>query len=200
MTPLQILGLFFAAALGIAIAVWKRYYHLPMSSYDTIPPDESFIPASVPPVQAPKQPVTVSKAQTLYSLAKEALGSHLTLNQNVPEEEGCAEAVSVLLERCGYPIPQEGIPSVNGLIDFMLAQGFQEVKEGTPGCVITAHNPDPSVPTAAHVGIVMEYGVASNDSRPAFLGKFWENYLDGTKHWEAYFTANGSVTRFFLPV
>ena len=57
MTPLAILGLLFAAALGIAIAVFRKYY-MPMASYDTTPPDESFIPASVPPVQAPQTPKT----------------------------------------------------------------------------------------------------------------------------------------------
>lgn len=199
MTPDSILLSILGTLAALGITVWRMYYYRSMPSTDSLNTPAPEVPPSMP-VQAPKQPVAESKAQTLYNLAKEALGSHLTLNPNVPEEEGCAEAVSVLLERCGYPIPQGGIPSVNGLIDFMLANGFQEVKDGTPGCVITAHNPDSTVPTAAHVGIVMEYGVASNDSRPAFLGKFWENYLDGTKHWEAYFTIHNSVTRFFLPV
>ncbi len=148
---------------------------------------------------SPKQPVAASNAQNVYNIAKRSLGHHLTLNPNVPEEEGCAEAVSKILSLAGYSIPVGGLAGVEALIAWMLANKFQEVKQGTVGCVITAHNPDPAITTFAHTGIVMEYGVASNDSRPAYLGRFLENYLGGTSHWEAYFSSHGSVTRFFLP-
>lgn len=205
MTPLSILILAILASCGVAVALFKKYYLPPVASFDTTPPpDQSFIPASVPapgtPPEAPKQPVAESMAQKVYNVAKLSLGQHLSVNPNVPEEEGCANAVSYILRRAGYLVPPLGLPTVEELIAFMLSNGFQEVKQGTAGCVVTAHNPDPAVTTFAHTGIVMEYGIASNDSRPAFLGKFLENYLGGTTHWEAYFTAHGSVTRYFLPV
>lgn len=51
----EILGLVLASLLGIAVALFRRYYMPPMPSLDrldTFPP-EDYIPSSIPPIMAP---------------------------------------------------------------------------------------------------------------------------------------------------
>ncbi len=137
--------------------------------------------------------------ENVYSIAAARLGEHLTMNESVDPSDGCAEAISFILSHAGYTIPPLGIPLVKDLIDWMLANGFVEATEPTPGCIITAHNADPNVTDFAHAGIVLKYGIGSNDSRPAYLGRFMENY-SSVEHWKSYFDVmHSSVTRFFIP-
>lgn len=151
------------------------------------------------PVDTQQPPAAVvDMPAKVYEAAKAALGSHLTLNTAVNPETGCAEAVSTILSRCGYKIPAKGIPTVNGLIDWMLANGFEECQGPGVGYVITAHRANHNDPNQAHTGIIMNYGVASNDSRPQYLGRFLENY-SSVAHWVAYYDAVDSVTRYFKP-
>ena len=147
---------------------------------------------------APTAPQTpVSCLTTLYQEAVSNLGKHLTLNPSVNPEVGCAEAVSFILLNAGYSIPANGIPTVWGLIDWMLANGFTETKSPVPGCVITACRADRHPTEYAHIGIVLKHGIASNDSRLQYLGKFLENY-SSISNWELSFEQHGSETRFFI--
>lgn len=132
--------------------------------------------------------------RNIYQVAKENLGRHLSLNQTVPEEEGCAEAVSWILLNAGHSIPHGGLQSVNALIMWMKENGFVETHQATPGAVITAHNPNRNNPNYAHTGICMQYGIASNTSA---TGLFKENYT--YKGWEAAFGTHGSISRYFVP-
>lgn len=131
---------------------------------------------------------------SIYSLASEIVRNprRLTLNYDVPEEVGCAEAVSWILRNCDFPIPHGGIQSVNGLIDWMLQNGFEEVHQAVPGAIITAHQKDPADPNYAHTGVCLHYGIGSNNSSN---GLFQENY--SYQGWEAAFGKHGSVTRYF---
>lgn len=129
----------------------------------------------------------------LYIVAKEHLGDHLTLNPSVPAEVGCAEALSYLLKAAGYAIPSGGIQNVNGVISWLLANGFTEQDYPTVGGIITAHNADLSVTTYAHIGVVLKYGIGSNDSN---TGLFMEKYTIDS--WKEYFvTEGGSTARYF---
>lgn len=135
----------------------------------------------------------------IYAAAKANLGNHLTLDRSVPPEEGCCEAVSVILKQAGYAVPPKGIPGVNDLIDWMLAHGFTERATPTLGCVVTAHSPDYGNPNYAHAGIAMEYGIASNNSFGGVIGRFTENYsYTGFTHY--FHDLHGSEIRYFSPI
>lgn len=128
----------------------------------------------------------------IYEVAVANLGRHLTLDADVPGEYGCAQAVSWILLHAGYPIPTGGISTVNGLIDWMLAHGFQETHAYVTGAIITAHSPNHGNPNYAHTGVCFTYGIGSNDSD---TGLFQENY--NHQRWLQYFGNNGSITRYF---
>ena len=155
------------------------------------------IPHPMPPEPTPSPvltPASPTSAGKLYSVAKLCLGEHLTLNPSVPEEEGCAEAVSYLLRQAGYHVPTTGIQGVLALTNWMLANGFKETITPIPGCVITAHSVNQLNTTFAHAGVVLQHGVGSNTSSN---GLFQENYTLAS--WHLYFGNGGSKTRYFSP-
>lgn len=132
----------------------------------------------------------------IYYTAKEHLGEHLTLNPSVGPEEGCCEAVSYILKAAGHQLPIGGIAGVDALIAWMLQNGFTEQSYPSIGGIVTAHSLDPSNVNFAHVGVVLKYGIGSNNSAGPMQGKFTENY--SIPNWLQYFTTeNGSVTRYF---
>lgn len=196
MTTIQILGLIFASAFGIAVALFRRYY-LPeeMASTDysvtdvplSYEPVKSDIPSPILPNSLPSTPIRV------YNIAKISLGKHLTLDSAIPSEVGCAEAVSTILKNAGYDVGLKGIPSVVGLIQWMISKGFKETHTPIPGCIITAHGVGNGITNFSHCGIVLKNGIASNDST---TGKFNENYT--MISWNNYFSTVN--TRFFIPV
>lgn len=154
------------------------------------------------PLQSPENtPSLVSPKERVYNVARALIGEKLTLDDSVPQDVRCAEAVSVVLSDCGYQIPSKGIPTVTKFVEWMVANPtlFRETKESSPGCIITANKADGSFSEYSHVGVIMKYGIASNDSRPEHLGYFLENY-SSINHWLAYFNAHGSVTRYFEPI
>lgn len=135
----------------------------------------------------------------LYSRAVLLLGQHLTMDNAVPAIEGCAEAVSRVLELAGYSIPAGGIPNVNGIIKWALNNGFEEIYTPQYGCIITAHSPNVNNPNWAHTGITLKQGIASNNSFGGKIGQFSENY--SYEGWDSFFgTIHGSITRYFRPV
>lgn len=188
----------FAAVLAAVYAfIWYALHQAQKNNLIDLsePPMPSTTPANMPPATAAAPSTSpTSKAQQVYETAVSALGKHLTLNDAVNPETGCAEAVSWILRNCDYTLPPGGIPTVLGLIAWMKEQGFEETDVATPGCIITASGN----PEHAHIGIIMKYGVASNDSRPQFLGKFLENYRS-VATWSAAFAVDKSVTSIFIP-
>lgn len=189
-----------AAALGAAAALFRiNYYRKPPEDVQSDPT----LPDSTPPVGPPKlppQPTTSPKPPSmpklLYQLAKANIGKHITLNEAVRDEVGCCEAISFLLKKAGYAMPAKGIEGVNSMITWMLAKGFREV-EGVSaplGTIITAHSPDYYTPTGAHIGVIMQYGICSNQSSN---GLWMENYKS-IDAWRQGFPH--SEVRFFVPV
>lgn len=147
---------------------------------------------SIPPVS--QNPiVSKSPVDTLYSVAYANLGKHLTLNESVNPERGCAESVSWVLKNAGYPIPQGGIPSVAGITAWLLENGFTESPTSSPGYVVTGRSP-----TDAHVGICGKTYIMSNTSytdasKALYKGQFLANY--SIPNWYKTFPQ----TRFYVP-
>lgn len=185
MTPLHWLLAIFVAAVSAVCVIFYKYYR----GQDVPSPLPTPMPTSTPPVPANNAP------QKLYSVAYANLGKHLTLDNTVPEEVGCCEAVSAVLAQAGYTLPPKGIAGVNYLISWMKDKGFQEVSQAEVGAIITAHSPDYYSPGYAHVGICGEHWIMSNSSAN---GLFQANYT--FPGWLSYFGGHGSQTRYFRPV
>lgn len=134
--------------------------------------------------------------ERLYNVAKESLGKHMTLNQNVSAEVGCAEAVSKVLQNAGVAgIPALGIAGTSALYDFLHEDvQFDEVTTPQAGDVIVSPTGWPGAVLAhGHVGIVGNYGILSNDSQ---TGLFKENWTLET--WRKYYSDYGNLpTKYF---
>lgn len=131
--------------------------------------------------------------QRVYNVAFNNLGKHLTLNATISPETGCAEALSWVLLNSGYPIPTGGIPTVAGLTDWMIKQGFKEATDSAPGSIIVGRSP-----SEAHIGVCGKEWIMSNTSYdiPSLrlhAGKFEANYH--LRGWTKVFPS----TRFFTP-
>lgn len=131
----------------------------------------------------------------IYTVASEIVRNprRLTLNNAVSEEFGCAEAVSWILLNAGFNIPNGGIANVNGLIDWMLMNGFEEIQIPLAGAIITSHMAERSNPNHAHTGVCLHYGIGSNNSNN---GLFQQNYT--YQGWKAAFDSKGAKTRYFF--
>ena len=179
---------------GVAISAW---FFRPNGIYNPkiVQPMPNITPT---PTNAPSGQIDPSTK--VYNAAVSFLGEHLAADTSIPVDERCVTAVVFVLRSVGYPIPVS-VAGVNGLIDWLVGNGFQETTLPVPGCLITAHNPDKNIPDFAHAGIVAKHGVISNTSFPiaGFVAGEWaENYSLG--NWEQFFNSKGSETRFFAPV
>lgn len=151
------------------------------------------LPPQPPPPMPPPPPETAS--QKVYDAAKLYIGRHLTLDNSVPEELGCVEALSYVFNKVGYNMPPKGIPGVNAMVAWMLGKGFVETTSPYAGCIIVSHRPNYNDPNYAHIGVVMNHGICSNSSAN---GLWEENYTLAS--WYSYFAKTGGATvRFFTP-
>lgn len=173
-----------------------------MPSTDHIPgPDVPYIPSSVPApsrdhLEPPIAPTKVPTAtEKVYGVAKANLGQKLTLNPHVSPEVRCAQALSKILVLADYPIPKGGISTVREIIAWCENNGFKETVEPVPGCIVTASGNS----NYSHCGVVVKYGVVSNDSRPEHVGTWMQNYKS-TAAWVLFYSNHGSKTRYFIPV
>lgn len=74
----------------------------------------------------------------IYTQAKNHLGQHLTLDETVPHELGCMEAVSRILDFSGYKVPKKGIPGTIAGDEFFKShpEWFERIKEPEQGAII----------------------------------------------------------------
>lgn len=128
----------------------------------------------------------------LYNIAKNLLGQHLTLNNNVPADVGCAEAVSYVLKQAGVKnIPAAGIAGTADLYRWMLQDPqFKLIEAPEQGCIIVSPTGFGNGTVEGHTGIMAafglqypnEYGILSNNSDNGLwqekwnLLTWWENY------------------------
>lgn len=141
-------------------------------------------------------PTSVSAPERVYDVAKSLLGQKL--GDNIDPSVACAISVSNVLIRAGYNNPK--IPTVNGLISWMVSNGFKEVITPQLGAIITAHSVNLLNPEGAHCGVCGKDWILSNTSfdGPNGLkkGTFQANYQFAG--WNKAFAK--SKTRYFLPV
>lgn len=117
----------------------------------------------------PNQPIMTPTPETLYEAAKAALGTHLTLDNNVPGDLGCMEAVSKLWQEIGIEnIPSSGFEGTAQGLAFM-EHSFQFVEKTlstiAPGDVIDfATGTSTKGSPHGHILIMGHTSLMSNDS------------------------------------
>lgn len=138
----------------------------------------------------------------IYTQAKLHLGSHITLNDTVPAEEGCAEAVSYILRAAKIPVPQGGIAGTASLYEWLLANPlFEKIEEPEEGCIIISPTGMGNGRVEGHTGVLgafgvqfgADWGICSNDSAS---GKFLE--LWSFQRWIAYYGTVGNLPIYFF--
>lgn len=133
----------------------------------------------------------------LYAISKNVLGTKQTLNDNVPPEVGCAEAVSSILQKAGVIVPSGGIQGTAELYIWLKNNiRFVQVSEPEVGCIIISPTSSTGKISHGHVGIVAMYnlmynndwGIISNDSDTGLVREKWN-----VKNWIAYYQTYGGL-------
>ncbi len=148
----------------------------------------------MPPQTQGCDPTHSANALKIYEIAKSCIGRHITLDESVPHELGCAEALSYVLSKvpCGFPI--QGFADTALFCNWLIqSPDFQAVTEPQYGDVIVSPR---AGQTHGHIGIVAKYGILSNDSAS---GLFLE--LFDLRNWRHFFgEIRGLPIRFFRAV
>lgn len=131
-------------------------------------------------------------ATRIYNEAKGCLGKHITLNQNVPNEVGCAEAVSFVLKNAGISgIPAAGYAGTADLYRWLLANPqFHLIEQPEQGAIIISPTGFGNGTIQGHTGILggyglqftNEYGILSNNSDNGLFEEKW-NLLTWWEHY-----------------
>lgn len=148
------------------------------------------IPESPPePLQAPVEPPKpMTPPELLYSVAKDSLGTHMTLDESVDKSVGCAEAVSAVLKHAGVPgIPKRGIAGTAQLSEFLRASpSFTKIPAYEVGAVIISPTGSGNGRIRGHVGICANHGILSNESQTGLFKEQWD-----LPSWTAYYGTYG---------
>lgn len=130
----------------------------------------------------------------IYNEAKACLGKHITLNNAVPAEVGCAESVSYVLKNAGIIVPAEGIASTVALDAWLASNPTFEKKvspeEGAVGIAVTGTGNGLVEGHAAIVGgfgvqFPGDFGFMSNNSDSGLFLELWK--------WESFNLYYGQV-------
>jgi len=118
----------------------------------------------------------------LLTVARENLGKHLTLNESVNPEVGCAESQSALFKLAGIPVPHLGIAGTNAMLQWLIHNPlFEELQSPEAGCVVIAGTGTGKGIIKGHVGTLgafnvafpNDYGLCSNDSNTGLWLELW---------------------------
>lgn len=134
---------------------------------------------------------------SLYNLAKSLLGYHLTLDNSIPQDTGCAEAISKILSLIGQNIPTGGIPGTASLYTWLKSNpAFEEVTEPNEGVIIISPTGMGNGHVEGHVGIFggfnvqynNDFGILSNDSNTGLFREQWSYSA-----WKQYYGGYGGL-------
>ena len=137
----------------------------------------------------------MTNREKLYTKAASALGTHQTLNDNVPKETGCAQAWSAVAKKAGIArIPSTGISGTASLFAWLSTNpAFKEVSDPLPGDTIISPTGYGNDKVRGHVGIVANHGILSNNSENGLWQEHWT-----LPKWRDYYGDYGGLpVRFF---
>jgi hypothetical protein len=136
--------------------------------------------------------------QKLFNEALQNVGVHLTLNNAVPTEVGCAEAVSKLLSLCEISDGLTGIAGTAALYEWLLTCGkFTKVTLPEQGAIIVSPTGSGNNSVEGHTGVFGRFNVEykndwtiySNNSATGNLGYQW-----CYERWLAYYHLAGGLS------
>ena len=147
--------------------------------------------------------LTMTDTETrIYQVVKDNLGTHLTLNENVDPEVGCAEAVSKILQLAGISVPAHGIAGTAALLAWFHANpDFEAITEPEQGAIILSATGTGNGTVEGHTGVIAalgvmyvgDWGICSNDSNTGTLREQW-----CLKDWIQYYQITGGIpTHYF---
>lgn len=148
-------------------------------------------------VQVIKNEISKLMEEKVYECAKNSLGKHMTLNNAVPAEKGCAEAVSAVLALAGIVDGAGGIAGTAPLYSWLLNSPlFEKVEAPEAGAVIISPTGYGNGQIEGHTGIFGQFntqfpndwGIMSNDSAS---GKFLETW--SFSRWNEYYGQAGEL-------
>lgn len=112
-----------------------------------------------------------SLAEKVYLEAYHTIGFDASPRDVAPDELGCMESVSDILEKAGVPFPYL-VSTRDGETEFDRSMYFEEIDKAEPYCIILSVTGSGNGSIVGHVGIVGRYTapdgslwVMSNDSR-----------------------------------
>lgn len=169
---------------SIKISLWQKIFDLVFNISSNLSTKiQTLKPSGFPPL--------------LYTVAQKSLGTHQTLNDAVPPDVGCAEAVSSMLQSAGVSLPARGIAGTAALYTW-LKNNPRFVQTTTPdaGCIIISPTTPGAAITHGHVGIIAMYGlqytddwgIISNDSDTGLIREKW-----CLKDWINYYQVYGGL-------
>lgn len=138
-----------------------------------------------------------STGQRIYNEAALSLGKHMTLDDTVPAEVGCAEAVSAVLSLAGISDGAKGISGTASLYEWLnLNPLFEKIDTPEEGAIVISPTGMGNGSIPGHVGIVGifgkmypgDWGICSNESASGLFKEQW----NWTK-WNAYYGKVGGL-------
>lgn len=133
--------------------------------------------------------------QDIYDTAYASLGRDASPEDSAPDEYGCANSVSEVIQKA---LPDLHFPlflSTRTLYQYLLnSPSFKLVQAPTPGCIIlSVTGTGNGVVKTGHTGIVGKTWIMSNDSR---TGTWEANYTP--EGWRRYFEIKGGMATHFF--
>jgi hypothetical protein len=136
---------------------------------------------------------SVGRIPSLYDTAYSLLGKHLTLNNTVDKNVGCAQATSYVLKKYGAMIPYGGISGTASLYEW-LKKNATEVSVPRAGCIIISVTGTGNESVRGHVGVVGKNSIMSNNSKTGLWDYQWT-----LSEWLDYYETNGQLlTKYFI--
>lgn len=143
------------------------------------------------------KPITMNEDR-MYNCAKNALGTHQTLNDSVAPEVGCAEAWSAIAKLAGVQgIPSLGFAGTAQVWAFLKnSPQFEKIATPEAGATLVSPTGYGNGKVRGHVGVLARYGlmytadwgVCSNDSSTGLFREQW-----ALKEWQQFYGVEGGL-------
>lgn len=141
----------------------------------------------------------------IYQVIKDNLDKHLTLNNNVSPEVGCAECMSKVLQLANVSVPGYGIAGTDAFLAWIeVNPDFEEIFEPEEAAMVIFATGTGNGKVEGHTGAfcafnvmyISDWGVASNDSTTGTMREQW-----AWKKMLAYYQGYGGIKpRIFRPL
>lgn len=135
--------------------------------------------------------------QRLFLAAQKSVGKHMTLNDSIPAEVGCAEAVSAVLSQIGVSDGPQGIAGTAALYQWLSANPkFVSISLPEEGAVLVSPTGSGNGSVEGHTGIFgafnttysNDWEILSNSSATGLFSRQWS-----WARWQAYYGVTGGL-------